>query len=387
AEVALALMLAAGAGLMLKSFARLMAVNPGFQPQQVLTLGTSLAGPRYAKDAAIASFEREAVARLAALPGVEAAGLGTNLPLSGSHSREGVTIVGQPAPARGHFPHPDVHRISSGYLAAMGLPLLRGRNFGAADAATAPDVVLVNQQFARQYWPGQDAIGKQILLGRPGPKTPAATVVGVVGNTRQYGLDAAIRLEIYFPFQQDPPDTPQFVLRTRLPPLGILGIGPAATAVLHQLDPEAPVVGMQTMNQVVAASVANPRATLWLLGLFGGLALTLAAIGTYGVVSYATLQRTNEIGIRMALGADGGAIARLVGGASLRLLAAGSGVGLIGALAAGRLMASQLFGVSAADLEVLAGATSVLFAVGVLACAVPIHRASRLAPWLALRRD
>jgi len=384
AEVALALMLAAAAGLMLKSFSRLMAVNPGFRPQQVLTWGASLVGPCYQTPAALLGYERQALARLAALPGVAASGLGTNLPLSGNHSRADVTIAGRPLPAQGHFPHPDLHKISSGYLAALGVPLLRGRDFNAGDGPTAARVVLVNAQFAGRYWPGQDALGQQIWLGHPSPTGKIATVVGVVGDTKQDGLDAATRLDVYLPYQQSPPDTPQFVVRTALPPLSLVA---AVRAELAGLDSTAPLVGMETMNQMVEASVANPHATLWLLGIFGGLALLLSAIGIYGVVSYSTQQRTQEIGVRMALGADRAAIARLIGGESLRLIGGGIALGLAGALAVGHFLASLLFGVTPTDIRVLLGVTSLLLGVGLLASALPIHRATRLAPWRALRRE
>jgi len=385
AEVALALMLAAGAGWMLKSFSRLMAVNPGFRAQQVLTFGTSLGGPRYAADITRLDFARRVLARLQALPGVSVAGIGTALPLSGDHDRADITIDGVPLPAPGHFPHPDFHAISPGYLPALGLPLMRGRNFNAGDTAASPQVALVNESLAKQYWPNQDPIGRRFWLGHPAPQNHnLVTVVGVVGNTRQYGLNAPIRLEVYQPFEQSASSHPQFVLRTEVPPLSL---SPAAAAAVHAVDAEVPVVGAQSMDAMVAASVASPRTTLWLLAIFGGLALVLAAIGIYGVVAYAAQQRANEIGVRMALGAGGGAIARLVGGESVRWIGAGLALGLVGALGAGHFIASLLFGVTPADVEVLATVTGILLLVGLLASAVPVWRAARLDPWQALRRE
>ncbi|MGH9394373.1 MAG: ABC transporter permease, partial [Terriglobales bacterium] len=342
AEVALALLLVIAAGLSLRSFARLIQVNPGFQPQQVLTFGTHLSGANYRTSAARAALDQRVLDRLAALPGVAAAALGTNLPLTGNHSRSDVAIANRPVPARGHLPHPDFHAVSPGYLAALGLPLLRGRNFTAADNATAPEVAWVSASFARQYWPDTDAVGQQFWKGRPGPDNhDLTTVVGVVGDTKQYGLDAATRLEIYLPFQQSASSNPQFLLRTKLRPLDLAA---AAAGALHASDPTLPATDMQTMAAVVAASVANARAILWLLGVFGGLALTLALIGIYGVVANATQQRTREIGIRMALGAAPAAIARMVLGETVGWVGLGSGLGLAAALGTGRLLASQLYG-------------------------------------------
>jgi putative ABC transport system permease protein len=385
AEVGLALMLAAGAGLTIKSFTRLMAVNPGFQPQHVLTWSTRLAGPQYSQKATQYQFDHQVLQRLAALPGVEAAALGTNLPLTGDHSRADVTIVGRPLPAPGHFPHPDLHRISPGYLAALGLPLLYGRNFSEQDgAANAPPVALVSASFAASFWPKGQAVGKQFRGGHGTPDEPLYTVIGVVGDTQQYGLNAPARLEVYLPYQQSAPATPTFLVRTSLPPLSLRS---AVTGVMHAVDPAAPVENVQTMDQVLAASVANPHATLWLLGLFGAVALLLAAIGIYGVVSFAAQQRTAEIGIRMAMGASRGAVAQLIAGDSLRLLGLGVALGLAGVLAVGRWLASSLYQVSATDPAILIGVAVLLFLVGCLASLLPVRRAMQVDPLNALRHE
>lgn len=385
-EVALALMLAAGAGLTIKSFTRLMAVNPGFQPQHVLTWGTRLAGPRYdGRQPARLHFEQQVLAAIQALPGVEAAGLGTNLPLTGNHSRSDVTILGRPLPELGKFPHPDMHRISPGYLAAIGQPLLYGRNFTEQDGPSAPKVALVSASFAAAFWPKGEAVGKQFLGGHPAPDNHQAyTVVGVVGDTQQYGLDAPARMEVYLPYQQGPPDTPQFVVRTSLPPMSLRA---AVSAAMQAVDATAPMVDPQSLDQVLAASVANPHATLWLLGIFGGVALLLAAIGIYGVVSFATQQRTAEIGIRMAMGAGRGAVARLIGGDSLRLVALGIAMGIAGVLAIGRLLAASLFEVSATDPLILVAVSALLLLVGALASLLPVRRAMRIDPLRALRSE
>ncbi|MGH9468480.1 MAG: ABC transporter permease, partial [Terriglobales bacterium] len=381
-EVALALMLTAGAGLMLKSFARLMAVNPGFQVSHVLTLDRRLAGPRFASAAAVLSFERQALAKMQLLPGVSAAGIGTDLPLTGDHDRSSFYIVGRPLPPRGQYPHPDVHEISAGYLPALGLPLLAGRNFNAGDVAGAPYVELVSESFARAYWPrAQDALGQQLCCFARGAH---ATIVGIVGDTRQYGLNAPERMEVYLSFAQAPPQHPFFVLRTLVPPLSL---APEASAIFHGLDPALPVPEFHTMQQVENSSVGQPQAMLWLLAAFGGLALLLAAIGIYGMVSYATERRTAEIGIRMALGADRAAVARMIGGETLKLVAIGIGVGLIGLLIAGRALAAQLYAVSPRDPAILAAAAAVLLLVAALGCALPVRRATRVDPTTALRQE
>ncbi|MGH9487336.1 MAG: ABC transporter permease [Terriglobales bacterium] len=382
AEVALALMLTAAAGLTLESFAKLMAVHPGFLPAQVLTLSRRLQGAQFTSDATVLQFEQRALEKMAALPGVEAAGIGTDLPLTGDHSRDSFLIAGRPRPQPGHYPHPDVHFISPGYLPALDLPLLAGRNFNASDGPHEPWVALISERFARAYW-GQPraALGQQLCCG---PHKSHITIVGIVGNTRQYGLNAPENIELYLPFTQAPPQHPTFVLRTRVSPLNL---APAASAIFHRMDPALPMPEIETMKQTVSASVGQPQAMLWLLAIFGGLALVLAAIGIYGVVSYATERRTGEIGIRMALGADGSAVARLIGGHSLKLVAIGIGVGVAGVLAAGPALASQLYGISPRDPLILAAAAVVLLGVGGLGCAVPIRRATRVDPMAALRQE
>ncbi|MGH9417933.1 MAG: ABC transporter permease [Terriglobales bacterium] len=380
AEVALALMLTAAAGLMLRSLGNLMAVNPGFQPHNVLTLSRRLAGPQYKNDAAVLAFEQRALARLAALPGVEAVGIGTGLPMTGDHSRSDFNIVGRPKPERGHFPHPDLHFISPGYLPALGLPLLAGRNFNAGDGAGAAGVVLISEHFARSYWKQPaDALGQQLCCGNGHPMT----IVGIVGNTRQYGLNAAENLEVYLPYALAPQRRPIFVLRTSVP---ANSLATEASAAFHALDPGLPLPEVETMQQVVTDSVGQPQTILWMLGIFGGLALLLAVIGIYGVISYATRRRRAEIGIRMTLGASAPAVVRLIAGQCMVLIAVGVALGVVGVLLAGPALRSFLFGVTAHDPLILAAAALVLFAAGLAACALPARRAAHLDPLEALRQ-
>ena len=382
-EVALALVLTIAAGLALRSFSRLMEVNPGFAPQQVLSFGTNLTGGAYEKPAARIAIERQILRGLAALPGVRSAGIGTNLPMTNNHDRGDVTIAGKPLPERGHFPHPDLHSISPGYLSALGLPLLRGRNLSESDGPNAPEVALVSASFANANWPGEDAVGRQFWRGHPAADNhDLVTVVGVVGDTKQYGLDAATRTEVYYSYLQSTAEQPQFALRTAVPPLQLSA---DARRIVRDADATLPVTALQTMEQVVDNSVANPRTTLWLLAIFGGLALVLALIGIYGVVANHTQQRTQEIGIRMALGAAPGAIASMVLGESMRWVGMGALVGLGAGLAAGRLIAAQLYRGTGTDAGVLAAASAMVLLVGLAASLVPMARAARMAPLESLR--
>src|SRR6185312_16189929 len=240
--------------------------------------------------------------------------------------------------------------------------------------------------FAKTYWPGESAVGRQFWLGSRPSADPHAliTVVGVVGDTKQYALNAATRIEIYLPFTQDAPSSPDFIVRTAVAPLSLTA---EATAALHASDAALPATNIQSMDQIVAASVANPRSTMWLLALFGALALLLAMLGIYGVVSHVTQQRTRELGVRLALGAHPGSIAALVVGGAMRWVGLGIALGLIGALASGRLLAALLFGVAPTDPVVLASAAVVLALAAIGACLVPLRRALRVDPVIALRSE
>ncbi len=383
-ETALALILLVGAGLMTKSMYRLLQVNPGFQSDRVLTMEMDLRTAQYSKSPARINFWQQLLEKVRAIPGVENAALGTVVPLTGSHSRADITIEGIPVPDIGMFPHPDYHYISADYTSVLKIPLMRGRIFTDADTETAPRVGLINATMARRYWPNQDPVGKRFHWDGPGSKDPWITIVGVVGDTKLYGLANPSRLEIYLPFRQEPQTDMYLILRSAVDPASLTSSVRAAVAAI---DKDQPVFSVITMPQLVDNSVSTPHLTLVLLGLFSGLALVLATIGIYGVISYSVQQRTHEIGIRMALGAQRSNVLRLVVGQGVRLAAVGIVIGIAAALGLMRLITSLLFGVSANDPLTFTAAALVLLFVAIAACYIPARRAVAVDPMNALRYE
>jgi putative ABC transport system permease protein len=384
AETALALILLVGAGLMMKSMYRLLKVNPGFQSDRVLTMEIDLRTIHYSKSPARINFWQQLLEKVRAIPGVENASIGTALPLAGSHNRGDITIEGIPVPDIGNFPHPDYHYISADYTTVLGIPLMRGRTFTDADTETAPRVGLINATMARRYWPKEDPLGKRFHWGRPVWNDPWITIVGVVGDTKLYGLSNPARLEIYLPFRQEPPTDMYLILRSAIDPASLtLSVRSAVAAI----DRDQPVFGVITMRQLVDNSVSTPHLTLVLLNLFSGLALVLAAVGIYGVISYSVQQRTHEIGIRMALGARRSNVLHLIVGQGVKLAAVGIVIGIAAALGLMRLMSSLLFGVSANDPVTFTAAALVLLFVAIAACYIPARRAIAVDPMNALRYE
>ena len=384
AETALALVLLVGAGLMLKSLYHLIQVSPGFQPAHVLTMEMDLRTDRYSKAPAILNFWQQLLDRVRVIPGVETAALGSSIPLSGDHSRGDVTIEGLPIPGPGEFPHPDRHTISTAYLTAMSIPLLRGRNFSDSDNETAPDVALINSTMARRFWADGDPIGKRFLWGHPDTDKKWFTIVGVVADTKLYGLDNPARLEIYYPYLQRPNSDMNLVVRSAVDPSSLTASIRAAVAAI---DKDQPIFAVHTMQELVDDSISTRRLTLVLLGIFSALALILAAIGIYGVVAYSVALRTQEIGIRMALGAQSQDVLRLVLGQGARIAFFGVAIGLAAAAALARLLSSLLFSVSASDPITFATVAVLLIAVALLACYIPARRALRVDPIIALRYE
>jgi putative ABC transport system permease protein len=385
-EISLALILLVGAGLMMKSLYRLLEVNPGFQPNRLLTMEMDLRTQQYSTDPAILNFWQQVLDRVRALPGVENAALGTVVPLTDSHSRGDITIEGMALPTPGNFPHPDYHIVSPGYVSTLGVPLERGRTFTDADNEKSPLVGIVNARLARQFWPNDDPVGKRFLFGHPSSKNPPKwiTVVGVVGDTKLYGLANPSRLEVYVPFRQNPSRDMHLVVKSAVDPAAFTSAIRGAVALI---DKDQPIFAISTMNQLVSDSVATRRITLVLLGLFSGLALVLAAIGIYGVISYSVAQRTHEFGIRMALGAQHRDVLRMVLGQGGKIAFAGIAIGLGAALALMRLMSSLLFSVSAFDPLTFAGVAILLVLVAMLACYIPARRTMRVDPMVALRYE
>jgi putative ABC transport system permease protein len=384
AETALALVLLVGAGLMLKSLYHLIQVSPGFQPARVLYMEMDLRTDQYSKDPAILNFWQQVLDRIRVIPGVESAALGTVVPLTGNHRRSDITIEGLPTPGPGEFPHPDNHNVSAAYITTMGIPLLRGRNFSDADSETAPNVALINSTMARRFWTDGDPVGKRFLWGHPGKDEKWITIVGVVADTKLYGLDNPARLEVYSPYRQRPSADMNLVVRSAMDPASLTS---AIRASVAAIDKDQPIFDVHTMQQLVDDSISTRRLTLVLLGIFSALALILAAIGIYGVMAYSVALRTQEIGIRMALGAQQKDVLRLILGQGARIAFFGVAIGLVAAAALARLLSNLLFSVSASDPITFAAVSILLVAIALLACYIPARRALRVDPIIALRYE
>jgi len=386
AELALSVILLAGAGLMLKSVYRLVAVNPGFRPDHVLRLNMGLTPAQYPNDAAIGAFWRQLLDRVRALPGVESAALGTHIPLTDSHGRGDITVEGMSLPAPGSFPHPDEHVVSPGYLRTLGVGLLGGRDFSESDSETAPKVALINARLARDLFPGQDPVGKRFIAGRPDParKPVWISIVGVVDDTRMYGLANPSRLEIYRPLAQGAPDEMDLIVKSRIGPASLTS---SIRSVLTSIDRNQPISSVSTMDQLVQKSVGSRRVTLILLGLFSALALVLAGIGVYGVVSYSVAQRTQEIGIRMALGAGHEDVMKMILLQGARIASTGLIIGMLAAFVLTRYLERLLFSVSPGDPATFAMVALVLALVALLACYIPARRTLQVDPMTALRYE
>jgi len=388
AEISLALVLLAGAGLMLKSLYRLINVNPGFRPDRVLTMEMYLNSQRYSKDPAVLNFWRQVLDGVRVLPGVESAALGNHIPLTDSHGRTDITIEGMPLPKPGSFPHPDTHAVSSDYVRTLGMALERGRTFTDADNQTSPEVALVNDKLGRQFWPNDDPIGKRFVWGRfnPASKTPPkwVTVVGVVGDTKMYGLANPARLEVYSPLEQNVESDMDLLVKSQIDPSALTS---EIRGVVAAVDKDQPIFAVATMNKIVSDGVSAPRLILVLLGLFSLLAVILAAIGIYGVISFSVAQRTREIGVRMTLGAQRTDILRMILGQGGKIALVGIVIGMVAAFALTRLMSGLLFSVSAGDPTTLAAVAGLLVIVALFACYIPARRAIRVDPMVALRYE
>ena len=387
-EISLALILLAGAGLMMKSLYNLMNVNPGFRTHHVLSMEIDLNPQRYAKDPAILNFWQQVLDHVRALPGVESAALGTVVPLTGNHSRTDITIEGMPLPKPGDWPHPDFHEISPGYLRTLGIPLLRGREFTDADNEHSSLVGLVNEKLARQFWPNQDPVGKRFMFGHPdlsGKNPPKwITVVGVVADTKLYGLQNPSRLEVYDPLHQDASSDMNLLVKSNVDPAAMIS---AIRSAVASVDKDQAIFAISTMDQLRSDSVATQRLTLVVLGAFSALALILAAIGIYGVISYSVAQRTHEIGIRIALGAQRGDVLRMVLKQGVQIALIGVALGFAVSIGLTRLMSSLLFSVGADDPATFASAAILLALVALFACYIPARRALRVDPMIALRYE
>jgi putative ABC transport system permease protein len=385
AEVALALILLIGAGLMIKSFIRLQNVDPGFDPKNVLTAEVSLPAFKYREKAQISSFFRQVIEQIKNSPGVESVGAITGLPLTGSGWSGSFNIEGQAVAPGQAEPHSALRAITPGYFEAMKIRLIAGRFFDERDEAGSKLVVIIDQTLAEHYFPNQDPVGKRVEFGMGGPNGPAwREVVGVVGRVRHKRLDAEVKDHIYFPQAQNPQSIMSLVVRTSTDPEGATSTIRSAVA---SVDKDQPIHRVTTMEQVRSDSVSSKRLTMLLLAIFAGVALILAAVGIYGVMSYTVTERTHEIGIRMALGAKAADVLRLVIGQGMALALAGVAIGIGAALLLTRFMQTLLFGVTATDATTFMLISLLLAGVALLACYLPARRATRVDPMVALRYE
>ena len=389
AEVALSVMLLVGAGLMLRSFSQLRSVNPGFRTDHALTLRVSLPVPEGritpADEARFMSFYDRTLARLSELPGVTAAGATNMIPLDGNGTDRLIEVEGYVPRDTSDMTSAQNRQATPGWFAAMGIPLVRGRLIERSDDERAARVLVVNEAFAKRFFADGNAIGKRIRLGKLTSDFPWATIVGVVGDVRGFALEEPPIPTMYWPVAQIRA-TPSLaiVVRTESDPAAL---APAVRDAIAEIDRSQPIYDMQTLDQLVAKSLGQRRFTLTLMVLFGVIALMLSAIGIYGVMAFAVTQRTQEIGIRMALGARAIDVLKMVVGSGMFLALIGVAVGLIGAFALTRLMASLLFGVSPTDLVTFGLVTTGLLTVALLACYIPARRATKVDPLVALRYE
>jgi predicted permease len=391
-EIALALVTLAGAGLMLRSFARLEAVDSGFVSDKVLSFVVSLHGEADLVAAKREAFYRQLLEKISALPGVTSAGAINHLPLAGDLWDRWLHVEGRPSdkPSDGFGA---IYRVCRpGYFQTMGIPLIRGRDFTDQDKLNAPGVVVINEQLARDQWPGEDPVGRRITFEDTGTNAMWFTIVGVVKNVKQGNWSEDVHNEIYLPFQHSPflsDPAGQFssmtlVVRTSTNPLGVLN---AARNAVWSLNGNVPVSSVTTLEQVVSDAVWQPRFNLMLITLFAVLALTLACVGIYGVMAYTVTQRTQEIGIRMALGAGNGDVLKLVLGHGIKLALLGAALGLTGAFGLTRLMTSLLYQVKPGDPVTFVCVPALLLLVTLFACWLPARRAAKTDPLVALRRE
>jgi predicted permease len=387
AEVAVALMLLAGAGLMLRSFQRLMAVEYGFDPDRLLTLQVWLPVPndrsqgRFQTHQQRRSFYERALAAVQAVPGVRDAALISRLPLRGSNDAR-ITIEGRPAGPHEPPVTAEGRLVSANYFLTMGIPVLSGDGLPDLADSVRDRRVLVNRTMAENYWPGADPVGRRLRFGS---EAPWLTVVGIVGDVRQIGLAQPPKEEVYSSYRVVSSNEMSMVVRTAEDDPERLGA--AVTAAIRSVDPEQPVFGVMSMDRVIENASAERRISMVLLLIFAGMALLLSAIGIYGVMAYTTTQRRHEIGIRLALGAGGSDVLRLVVGQGMRLVVIGLGAGLLGAWMLSRVLASQLFGISAQDPLTYVTVALLLGIVALAATWLPAQRATRVDPMISLRTE
>jgi putative ABC transport system permease protein len=406
-EIALTLVLLVGAGLLIRSFLRLQQVNPGFATENGLCFKISLAEGKDPDTELnrLINFFNQLREKIAALPGVKSVGLSSGLPLG--HNRMGMifTIVGQPDPPPADTPFMEYCVADIGYFETLNIPLVRGRFFNQQDnrshlkledlkgkttlqqRVAGMNAIIIDEEFARRYFPGEDPLGRQIRLGHSSDSlaSPPLTIVGVVGRVKMEGLRSnSDFVQGYLPFRQTPTSSMIFTVRSELPPEHLIA---SVRRQVQEVDPTQPIFDISTLEKARAESVAPERLNLTLLGVFAAVALTLALVGIYGVVSLLVTERSKEFGVRMALGASAGDVLRLVVGHGMKIVAVGVGLGLAGAFALTRLFKALLFAVSATDPVTFISIGLLLAGVALLACYIPARRATKVNPMMALRAE
>jgi putative ABC transport system permease protein len=382
AEIALSLILLIGAGLLLKSFLLLQDVRPGFDPGNLLTFKLSLPETKYPKAEQQTAAFQMALKNIESIPGVKSAGATLTLPFAGDDIGFPMSIENRPEPPPGKEINVGYQITTPGYFPTMRIPLLQGRDFSESDNKDTPGVAIINETLARRHWPGEDPVGKRIRLG--GSSTSWLTIIGVVADVKHYSLSREPRAEAYVTYLQSPFSFMDMVVRAEENPLGLVS---AVRGAIQRIDKDQPIADVHTMEELLSDSVADNRFLSLLVGIFGIIALLLAAVGIYGVVSYSVTQRTHEIGIRMALGAGQMDILRLVLGQGMLLTIAGIVIGLIASLAVTQVISSLLFGIGATDLVVYVTIPLLLTGVALLATYLPARRATRIDPMVALRYE
>lgn len=386
-QLGLALVLLAGSGLLVRSFVRLIGVDPGFDTAHLLTFKVTLPNSKYGTDPLRMAFFQQLLAKLAAVPGVHSASMESFPPLTGLGAATAVHVLSQPTLALSDLPVANVRVVGPDYLATMNIPLRAGRFFNAQELAEEKHVTIINQAFADKYIRGVNPLGQQAAIYMKSldeKEIKPSEIIGVVGDVHQMGLDVSPEPTVYWPHSELVMSGMTILLRTTRDPLKLVA---TARGELQQLDPELPMAAVVTMDQLLADSLSRSRFTMLLLGIFSAVALVLAAVGIYGLIAYSVTQRTQELGIRIALGAQRRDVLRLVLGQGARLTLLGVALGILVALAFSRLLASMLFDVSATDPLTYAGVAGLLAVVALLACFIPARRATRVDPMVALRYE
>ncbi len=384
AEIALAMVLLVGAGLLVRSFAVLTSVNPGFQAEHLVKAEVSLPQFEYSTPQQWLAFSNDLLARVQAEPGMQDSALGVPFPLANGFINLAFTIEGNPPLPPGISRTADYASVSPGYFHVMGIPLLRGRNFRDEDSMPAPRVTLISEDLTQLYFSNQDPIGKRMMFGFPPGSSVSWEVVGIVGDVRDVALHKEPGPMMYVPFAQAPIWGANVIVRSGL---STASVANTIREDVRKIDKDLPVTGVETMTDALSASVAQPRFRTLLLSLFAVVALVLAAAGIFGVISYSVSSRRHEIGIRMALGASSRNVLRLILGESAKLVLAGLAFGIVAALLLGRFLSSLLFGVRAADPLTFAGVAILLGLVALAASYLPTRRAMRVDPMVALRHE